>query len=184
MASRADLSLHQKLKHYTSPDILLIDELGFDRLEQQDTQNASLFFKVIDGRYCKGSTLLTTNIDFKDLGDYLGDPVVTTAAEAARQASGRPSPRRRRRRRSVWQRQAQAPPKPLDRASRVHRFLCARPWFPSDPEIVGIILKVILWSQPLYGAIYRIEDFESPLSSDHPCCVDTSSFWGRTKLTV
>jgi DNA replication protein DnaC len=79
MASRADLSLHQKLKHYTSPDILLIDELGFDRLEQQDTQNASLFFKVIDGRYCKGSTLLTTNIDFKDLGDYLGDPVVTTA---------------------------------------------------------------------------------------------------------
>jgi DNA replication protein DnaC len=79
MASLADQSLHQKLKHYTSPDILLIDELGFDRLEQQDTKNASLFFKVIDGRYCKGSTLLTTNIDFKDLGDYLGDPVVTTA---------------------------------------------------------------------------------------------------------
>jgi DNA replication protein DnaC len=79
MASLADQSLHQKLKQYTSPDILLIDELGFDRLEQQDTKNASLFFKVIDGRYCKGSTLLTTNIDFKDLGDYLGDPVVTTA---------------------------------------------------------------------------------------------------------
>jgi DNA replication protein DnaC len=79
MASRADQSLHQKLKQYTSPDILLIDELGFDRLEQQDTKNASLFFKVIDGRYCKASTLLTTNIDWKDLGDYLGDPVVTTA---------------------------------------------------------------------------------------------------------
>jgi DNA replication protein DnaC len=79
MASLADQSLHQKLKQYTSPDILLIDELGFDRLEQQDSKNASLFFKVIDGRYCKGSTLLTTNIDFKDLGDYLGDPVVTTA---------------------------------------------------------------------------------------------------------
>ena len=58
MASRADQSFHQKLKQYTSPDILLIDELGFDRLEQQDTKNASLFFKVIDGRYCKGSTLL------------------------------------------------------------------------------------------------------------------------------
>jgi DNA replication protein DnaC len=79
MASRADQSFHQKLKQYTSPDLLLIDELGFDRIEQQDTKNASLFFKVIDGRYCKGSTLLTTNIDFKDLGDYLGDPVVTTA---------------------------------------------------------------------------------------------------------
>lgn len=79
LASRADNSFPQKLKQYTSPDILLIDEIGFDRLEQQDTRNASLFFKVIDGRYCKGSTLLTTNIDFKDLGDYLGDPVVTTA---------------------------------------------------------------------------------------------------------
>jgi len=79
IASRADYSFHKKLKRYTSPDILLIDEIGFDRLEQQDSKNASLFFKVIDGRYCKGSTLLTSNIDFKDLGDYLGDPVVTTA---------------------------------------------------------------------------------------------------------
>jgi DNA replication protein DnaC len=79
MASRADQSFHRKLRQYTAPDILLIDEVGFDRLEQQDTKNASLFFKVIDSRYCKGSTLLTSNIDFKDLGDYLGDPVITTA---------------------------------------------------------------------------------------------------------
>ena len=79
LCSRADNSFPRKLRHYTSPDILLIDEIGFDRLEQQDTRNASLFFKVIDGRYCKGSTILTTNIDFKELGDYLGDPVVTTA---------------------------------------------------------------------------------------------------------
>jgi DNA replication protein DnaC len=79
MAGRADDTFPGKLKNYTSPDILLIDELGFDRLEQQDARNASLFFKVIDGRYCKGSTLITTNIDFRELGDYLGDPVVTTA---------------------------------------------------------------------------------------------------------
>jgi DNA replication protein DnaC len=80
MASRADQSFHRKLRQYTAPDILLIDEVGFARLEQQDTKNASLFFKVIDSRYCKGSTLLTSNIDFKDLGDYLGDPVITTAS--------------------------------------------------------------------------------------------------------
>jgi DNA replication protein DnaC len=79
LASLADNSLDEKLKRYINPDILLIDEIGFDRLEQQEAQNASLFFKVIDGRYCKASTLLTTNIDFKELGDYLGDPVVTTA---------------------------------------------------------------------------------------------------------
>jgi DNA replication protein DnaC len=79
LASLADGTLEQKLKLYTRPDILLIDEVGFDRLEQESARNASLFFKVIDQRYCKASTLLTTNIDFKTLGDYLGDPVITTA---------------------------------------------------------------------------------------------------------
>ena len=71
LASRADNTLPDKLKQYLSPEILLIDEVGFDRLEQQDARNAALFFKVTEGRYCKGSTLLTTNVDFKELGDYL-----------------------------------------------------------------------------------------------------------------
>jgi DNA replication protein DnaC len=79
MASLADDTLDKKLKSYVSPDILLIDEVGFDRLEQQHAGNANLFYKVINGRYCKGSTMVTTNIDFKELGDYLGDPVITTA---------------------------------------------------------------------------------------------------------
>lgn len=79
LASLADDTLEKKLKRYLSPDILLIDEVGFDRLEQQDAYNANLFHKVIDGRYCKKTTILTTNIDFKQLGDYLGDPVITTA---------------------------------------------------------------------------------------------------------
>ncbi len=79
IASLADGTLDKKLKRYVSPDILLIDEVGFDRLEHQDAGNANLFHKVIDGRYCKGSTMITTNIDFKELGDYLGDPVITTA---------------------------------------------------------------------------------------------------------
>lgn len=79
MASLADGTLEQKLKVYTRAQVLLIDEVGFDRLEQESARNASLFFKVIDARYCKNSTLLTTNIDFKALGDYLGDPVITTS---------------------------------------------------------------------------------------------------------
>lgn len=75
----ADDTLALKLKRYLTPDLLLIDEVGFDRLEQQDPRNACLFHKVIDGRYCKKSTMITSNIDFKELGDYLGDPVITTA---------------------------------------------------------------------------------------------------------
>ncbi len=79
LAGIPDNTLDQKLKFYTRPDILLIDEVGFDRLEQESTRNASLFFKVIDARYGRASTLMTTNVDFKNLGDYLGDPVITTA---------------------------------------------------------------------------------------------------------
>jgi len=78
-ASLADDSLEQKLKRYVYPELLVIDELGFDRLERQDARNATLFFKVIDGRYTRRSTVLTSNIKFKELGHYLGDPVVTTA---------------------------------------------------------------------------------------------------------
>lgn len=79
LSSLADDSLDDKLKAYVRPDILLIDEIGFDRLEQESSRNASLFFKVIEGRYGKNSTMLTTNIDFKAMGEYLGDPVVTAA---------------------------------------------------------------------------------------------------------
>lgn len=79
LAARADQSLPDKLKLYTSPDLLLIDEVGFDRIEQEEARPAGLFCKVIEKRYGKASTMLTTNIDFQQLGDYLGDPVLTTA---------------------------------------------------------------------------------------------------------
>jgi DNA replication protein DnaC len=79
MSGLADGTLDEKLKGYIRPHVLLIDEVGFDRLEQESARNASLFFKVIDGRYCKGSIIMTTNVDFKMLGDYLGDPMITTS---------------------------------------------------------------------------------------------------------
>jgi len=79
MSGLSDDSLDQKLKKYISPEVLLIDEIGFDKLEQESSRNAALFFKVIDARYCKASTIITSNIDFKEIGDYLGDPVITTA---------------------------------------------------------------------------------------------------------
>jgi DNA replication protein DnaC len=79
MASLCDGTLHHALKVYTRPQVLLIDEIGFDRIEQESARNAALFFKVIDARYCKGSTIATCNINFKELGDYLGDPVITAS---------------------------------------------------------------------------------------------------------
>lgn len=79
LASRADKTLPDKFKKYTLPEILLIDEVGFDRLERQDSIGASLFFKVMEARYCKASTFLTTNIGFDQLGEYLGDQTITSA---------------------------------------------------------------------------------------------------------
>ena len=79
LSGLADHSLDAKLKRYLAPEVLLIDDLGFDRLEQNEARHANLFHKVIDGRYCKGSTIITSNIDFAELGDYLGDPVITAA---------------------------------------------------------------------------------------------------------
>ncbi len=79
MSGLADDSLDQKLKLYVRPQVLLIDEIGFDRLEHESPANAALFFKVIEGRYCKNSTMVTTNIDFQTMGDYLGDPVITAS---------------------------------------------------------------------------------------------------------
>lgn len=79
LSGLADDTLDDKLKMYIRPQVLLIDEIGFDRLEQESARNASLFFKVIEGRYCKNSTMLTMNIDFRALGDYLGDPVITAS---------------------------------------------------------------------------------------------------------
>lgn len=79
-AGLADDSIERKLKAYIGPDLLVVDELGFDRLEQDTARNAGLFFKVIDGRYRRvASTIITTNIDFEALGRYLGDPVATTS---------------------------------------------------------------------------------------------------------
>lgn len=80
LSGLCDDSLDSKLKTFVAPDVLLIDELGLDRIEQESARNAALFQKVIEGRYCNGSTILTTNIDFGELGSYLGDPVVTTAS--------------------------------------------------------------------------------------------------------
>lgn len=69
-----------RLQKYISPDLLVIDEMGHDRLELQVTKEAHLLFKVIDGRYkINKSLIFTTNVYQPDWADYLGDPVSTKA---------------------------------------------------------------------------------------------------------
>jgi DNA replication protein DnaC len=73
-ASLADKTLPAKLRRYANPDLLVIDEFGFDRIERTECpQAAHLLYKIIAARNQKRSTALVTNVDFDKWGDYLAD---------------------------------------------------------------------------------------------------------------
>jgi DNA replication protein DnaC len=78
--SLADGTMPEKLRYFTGFELLIIDELGLDKLEREEYPLApSLLHKVIDSRSRKRSTALVTNIDFEAWGQYLGDPPVAMA---------------------------------------------------------------------------------------------------------
>jgi DNA replication protein DnaC len=73
-------TLLKRMRKYVNPELLLIDEMGHDRLELEVTREAHLLFKVIDERYKQSKSLLfTTNVEETDWADYLGDPISTKA---------------------------------------------------------------------------------------------------------
>jgi DNA replication protein DnaC len=73
-ASLADKTLPARLRRYTNPELLIIDEFGFDRIERTECpQAAHLLYKIIASRNQKRSTALVTNVDFDKWGEYLSD---------------------------------------------------------------------------------------------------------------
>jgi DNA replication protein DnaC len=73
-ASLADKTLPARLRRYANPDLLIIDEFGFDRIERAECpQAAHLLYKIIASRNQKRSTALVTNVDFDKWGEYLSD---------------------------------------------------------------------------------------------------------------
>jgi len=73
-ASLADKTLPTRLRHYAKPDLLIIDEFGFDKIERAECPEAAhLLYKIIAARNQKRSTALVTNVDFDKWGDYLSD---------------------------------------------------------------------------------------------------------------
>ena len=73
-------TLEARMKKYIKCDLLVIDEMGHDRLELQLTKEAHLLFKVIDQRYRNKKPLIfTTNIEEVDWPEFLGDPSSTAA---------------------------------------------------------------------------------------------------------
>jgi len=74
--SRVDNSFGQRLKKYTQPDLLVIDELGLRKLNQTSVDD---FYEVIAKRYEQRSTIITYNKTFEEWGKILFDPVLATA---------------------------------------------------------------------------------------------------------
>lgn len=68
--------LESRLKHYGKYRLLIIDEIGYLPIDKED---AKLFFQLIDLRYEKKSTILTTNISFKEWGEVFQDTKLANA---------------------------------------------------------------------------------------------------------
>jgi len=77
VASQVDHSLVRKLKTYTDPTALIVDELGYLSLDQQ---TSNLFYQVISTRHAeRRSTVITTNSPFSEWGNILFNTTIATA---------------------------------------------------------------------------------------------------------
>jgi DNA replication protein DnaC len=72
----AEGKLEEKLKIYTVPRLLIIDEIGYLPIDQA---GANLFFQLISRRYEKGPMILTSNQSFGSWGEVFGDRVIASA---------------------------------------------------------------------------------------------------------
>jgi DNA replication protein DnaC len=68
--------LEDRLKVYTVPRLLIIDEIGYLPI---DRAGANLFFQLISRRYERGPMILTSNQSFGSCGEVFGDRVIATA---------------------------------------------------------------------------------------------------------
>lgn len=74
--SRADNSFQQKVKKYIQVNLLILDELGLKKLNQQSVDD---FYEIISKRYEYNSTIITSNKSFEEWGRILFDPVLASA---------------------------------------------------------------------------------------------------------
>ena len=74
--SQAENRLVKRLKHYARYKVLIIDEIGYLPI---DVEGANLLFQLINKRYEKNCTIITTNKSFGKWGELFGDNAIATA---------------------------------------------------------------------------------------------------------
>lgn len=74
--SRKQNSLKRKLGWLRKPNVLLLDEIGYENLS---SEQATLFFQLVATRYEQGSIVMTTNKSFGKWGELMSEDAVATA---------------------------------------------------------------------------------------------------------
>jgi DNA replication protein DnaC len=69
-ASLADRSTRQLLKRLARLDVLLIDELGYLNLKPEQS---NIFFKLMEERYLRRPSIITSNLDYDEWPNFLGN---------------------------------------------------------------------------------------------------------------
>jgi DNA replication protein DnaC len=75
-ASLADRATPQLLKRLARMDVLLVDELGYVNLKPEQ---ANIFFKLMEERYHRHSTIITTNLVYDEWPNFLGNRPLVAA---------------------------------------------------------------------------------------------------------
>lgn len=80
-AGLADNSYPRRLRAWTAPDLIIIDDVGLGQVRKRDDEPtaAHSLFNLIDRRHGRASTAVTSNIKLSDWGKYLGDATVAGA---------------------------------------------------------------------------------------------------------
>jgi DNA replication protein DnaC len=75
-SSLADRSTRQLLNRLMRLDVLLIDELGYLTLKPEQS---NIFFKLMEERYHRHSTIITTNLSYDEWSNFLGNASMVDA---------------------------------------------------------------------------------------------------------
>ena len=75
-ASLADRSTRQLLKRLARVDVLHIDEFGYLNLRPEQS---NIFFKLMEERYRRHPTIITTNLDYAEWHNFLGNKPMVEA---------------------------------------------------------------------------------------------------------
>ena len=75
-ASLADRSSRKLIDRLARVDVLVVDEMGYLNLKPEQT---NIFFKLMEERYRRRSTIITTNLEYEEWHNFLGNKALVDA---------------------------------------------------------------------------------------------------------